>query len=262
MSKQETFITGIDDAYLAGVHRLEDKQKSKNLVACKECGHMVAKKAKVCPQCGNKFYHWTIGKVLVGGFVIITAFSMIKTLNFPTENTQLQKSQITDNFVACENRGSKFKYDFVSNSCIKKEHVRKGMGKDVLIWSLGNPSKTEINDKGEELLFYKNYDLIVILQGGKVINNDVKLSLYEYAQQAIKPFKECESKGNFQYDVKTKKCIEKGTFIIGMYKKTLIWSLGPPSKVITKGEQDEYIYNDNYNITVYLTNSLVTSYKN
>lgn len=94
------FIHGIDDDYLAGVKRWQDKaeqdrmkkvaaekkteeKRMKSLTKCKTCGKEVAKTAKKCPHCGAKL-KWGFFEKLVAAVVIApVALMIIGQLNGP-----------------------------------------------------------------------------------------------------------------------------------------------------------------------------------
>ena len=83
----------------------------KNLVKCKACDHEIAKKAKVCPNCGNKKKN-PIKSVVIGATVAVIAFSFIGLMG--DEKTPTQPSQADQNNGAMVNEQNtkKSKFEF------------------------------------------------------------------------------------------------------------------------------------------------------
>lgn len=94
---KESFISGIDDAYLDGVKRWQEKKQFNNLkkenaaddkrkqklTSCKTCAREVARTAKTCPHCGETL-SWGWGKKLIASIIIApVALMILAQLNGP-----------------------------------------------------------------------------------------------------------------------------------------------------------------------------------
>lgn len=74
------------------------------LITCKDCKQQFSTDAKQCPHCGAKPpYRWTIGKIIIGGFVVLFGVSMLMSAGDPEQRQE--RTRVADEIdaqLACE----------------------------------------------------------------------------------------------------------------------------------------------------------------